>query len=387
MKTVSRSLSLFTRLSIMASALLLGQQALALGTDAGTLVSNQATVAYEVGGNVQTPIPSDPTGNSDPAAGSSTEFLVDRRVNFTIVASDGVHTSVAPGDVQAIAAFSLTNLSNAIMDWDLTLVDLTSADGSVYGLPDTDVVLINYTIRVANGDGATGEPDFGADVDFVDELGEDEIVVIYVFADAPLTLVNDDVDNFTLNATAADHATATATPGMLDDLLTQSPGADDPTIIESVFLNASGEDPTSGNATESVSDGFLVDSAALFITKVAVVDSAPFGSQKAIPGAIIEYTITIDNSAGDSDATDVSISDVIDSDVTLVLGAYGGVGQDIELDNGGAVSTCSADPSPGDADGCTYDIPNLVVGDAAGSITVAAGVILTVKFQVLIPNL
>ncbi|MCH7821930.1 MAG: hypothetical protein IIA07_07935 [Proteobacteria bacterium] len=386
MKTESRSLSLIARLSIMASALLLGQQALALGTDAGVTVSNQATVAYDVGGNLQTPIPSDPAGNNDPLAGSPTVFLVDRRVDFTIVVSDAVHTVVAPGDVQAFAAFSLTNLSNAIMDWDLTLVDLTSADPAVNGEDDTDVVLINYTIRVANGDGAAGVPDFGADLAFIDELGEDETVVIYVFADAPLTLVNDDVDNFTLNATAADHVTATATPGTLDDLLTQSGGADDPTIIESVFANVSGADG-SGNATEGESDGFIVDSAALVITKVAVVDSAPFSSEKAIPGAIIEYTITIDNSGGDSDATNVSISDVIDSDVTLVLGAYGGAGQDIELDNGGAVSTCSADPLAGDTDGCSYDIPNLVVGNATVPITVAAGVILTVKFQVLIPNL
>ena len=386
MKTVSRSLSLVMRLSVLTAALLLGQQALALGTDAGVTVSNQATVDYDVGGNAQTAIPSDPAGNSDPAAGNPTVFLVDRRVNFTIVASDGVHTSVAPGDVQAFAAFSLTNLSNAIMDWDLTLVDLTSADPAVNGEDDTNVVLINYTIRVANGDGAGGVPDFGADLEFIDELGEDETVVIYVFADAPLTLVNDDVDNFTLNATAADHASATDTPGVLDPLLTESGAPDDPTIIDSVFANASGADG-GGNATESGSDGFIVDSAALLITKVAAVFSAPFGSDKAIPGAIIEYTITIDNNAGDSDATNVSISDVIDSDVTLVLGAYGGAGQDIELNNGGAVSTCSADPSPGDADGCTYDIPNLVVGDAAGSITVLATEVLTVKFQVLIPNL
>jgi len=370
----------------MASALLLGQQALALGTDAGTSVSNQATVAYDVGGNVQTPIPSDPTGNSDPAAGSSTEFLVDRRVDFTIVASDALHTVVAPGDVQAFAAFSLTNLSNAIMDWDLTLVDLTSADPAVDGEDDTNVVLINYTIRVANGDGGAGVPDFGADIEFVDELGEDETVVIYVFADAPLTLVNDDVDNFTLNATAADHATATATPGILDPLLTESAAPDDPTIIDSVFGNDSGED-LSGNATEVWSDGFIVDSAELVITKVAAVFSAPFGSDKAIPGAIIEYTVTIDNMAGDSVATNVSISDVIDSDVTLVLGAYGGPGQDIELNNGGVVSTCSADPLAGDTDGCSHDLPNLVVGNATVPITVLAGEVLTVKFQVLIPNL
>ena len=373
MKTVSRSLSLIARLSIMASALLLGEQALALGTDAGTLVSNQATVAYDVESVAQTPIPSDPAGNSDPLLGNPTNFFVDRRVDFVLAVVDVAHVPVSPGEIDQVASFTLTNNGNAIMDFRLSVLDF-GAD--VFGLSDT-TNLGNYRIRVGNGGGAP----VLADLAYVDELAEDATVQISVFADVPLTVLNDERANIELTATAADDDLAIPTPGTLDDDLLASGGADDPTLIESVFAD------TDNNGFEFVQDGYVVISAELVITKTAVVDSAPFGSQKAIPGAIIEYTITIDNSVGDSDATDVSISDAIDADVTLVLGAYGGAGQDIELDNGGVVSTCSADLLAGDTDGCSYDIPNLVVGNATVPITVAAGEVLTVKFQVLIPNL
>ena len=118
MKTVMSKLSLLLRLGVTATAMLLGQQALALGTDAGTPVSNQATVAYSVGGAAQTPIESDPLGNSTPGLGTPTTFLVDRRVSFTLAPTDAVHTPVAPGGVDVFAAYTLTNTGNAIMDFD-----------------------------------------------------------------------------------------------------------------------------------------------------------------------------------------------------------------------------------------------------------------------------
>ncbi len=83
----------------------------------------------------------------------------------------------------------------------------------------------------------------------------------------------------------------------------------------------------------------------------------------------------------------MSISDAIDADVTFLLGQYGGAGQDISIDNGGVLSTCSADAAAGDTDGCSLDGAALVVGNANGPITVAAGEILTVRFRVEIPNL
>lgn len=382
MKTVVNRTSLFLRLGIAAAAMLLGQQALALGTDAGTTVANQATVAYSVNSEAQTPIESDPAGNSTPGAGSPTEFLVDRRVAFTIQEIGGLHTEVAPGDVQAFTEFQLTNNSNATMDFVLTAVDL-AVTATVHGEDDTGYSVAPFTIRVANADGITGVPDYAADLDFVDELGPEETVVIYVFADIPGTAPNDAYDNFTLNATAADDPDALPTVGGTPDpLLTEAGGVDDPLVIESVFANTSGADG-SGNATEGADDGFHVNSAELVITKIATVVSAPFGSSKALPDAVIEYTVTIDNSGGAAVAQNVVLTDTIQiADVTLEDEAYG-ANQDVAIDG----AFCNADlgdttPAP---DGCAYDAATGALSIAVPDI--AVGATTTITYQVRISPL
>ena len=375
MKTVKRSLGLITRLSILASALLLGQQALALGTDAGTTVSNTATVAYDVASVIQTPIESDPAGNNvaGPGNGNPTEFLVDRRVSFTLIeTSGGPTTPVAPGDISVVASFTLTNTSNAIMDFSLSVADIAT---DVFGNGDT-TNLVNYRIRAGNSGGA---PVLGDD-DFVDELAEEGVVEIYVFADAPITVQNGEYANIQLTATAADDVGAVATPGVLDADLSEVGGLDDPNVIETVFGDAGND------GFEEADASYEIISAALEITKIATVISAPFGSDKAIPGAIIEYTITVDNTTGSSDATNVAITDLIDSNVTFQTGVYNGSASDISFDAG--ASFCIADVGDTDTDGCSLDgAGNLVVGNVNLSITVASGTSLTIQFQVLIPNL
>ena len=381
MKTIKRSLGLITRLSALAFAMLLGQQALAAGTDAGVTVSNMATVAYNVASVIQTPIESDPLGNSTPGPGEGelTEFLVDRRVDFTLVASDLLATQVTPGDFQAIAAFELLNSSNAIMDWDLSVADL-GLGNDTNGFIDTGDVLVNYQIRVANGDGAGGVPVFATDEAFVDELIEDETVVIYVYADVPLALTNGAIDNFTLNATAADDPGAVATPLFLDPLLVETPGADDPTVIESVFANLSGADGF-GNATEGDDDGYEVVSAELLITKTAAVFSDDFGADKPTPNAVIEYTVLIDNSLGLSIAENVVVTDTVQiADVAFEDEAYGAL-QDVAIDAGFR----NADLGDVDTDGCSYD-----AGTGALSIAVpdiAIGATTTITYQVRISAL
>ncbi|MGA8205548.1 MAG: hypothetical protein WB812_13580 [Woeseiaceae bacterium] len=369
MKNAVKGAGLIVRLGISAAAVLFAQQVLAAGTDAGTSVQNQATVAYDVNGNSQTPIESDPAGNSTPGGGSPTAFLVDRRVDFTLVeTSGGPTTPVAPGDSDVIASFTLTNNGNAIMDFRLDVADFA---GAVFGNADS-ADLANYRIRVANGDGAGGVPDLATDLAFVDELAEDGVVEIYVFADAPGTVSNGDYANIQLTATAADDANATATPGTLDGDLTESPGADDPTLIESVFADAGND------GAEQSEDSYEIVSAALTITKTSAVISDPFSSGKAVPDAVIEYTITIDNSGGGSAAQSVVVTDNIQvADVTFEDEAYG-AGQDVAID----AAFCNADAGDADTDGCSYD-----AGTGALSIAVpdiAAGASTTITYQVRI---
>ena len=309
----------------------------------------------------------------------ATEFLVDRRVSFSLVETTGVPTTpVAPGDNNVIAQFLLTNTSNAIMDFDLSVADLAAA---VFGNADT-ADLGNYRARAANGQGALGIPIPGDD-DFVDELAEEGVVVIYVFADAPGTVQNGEYANIQLTATAADDVLAAATPNVLDDILVAEAGADDPNAIETVFGDADNNGFEEANASYEI-----ISAAALAITKIATVISNPFGSLKAVPGAIIEYTITVDNTLGASAALNVAITDSIDSNVTFLTGVYdvGGTDSDISFDSG--ASFCIADVGDTDTDGCSLDgAGNLVVGNVNLSITVASGASLTVQFQVQILNL
>ena len=69
MKRASSLASRVLRLVSLAGAMLLSQQALAVGTDAGTTVANQAQVDYDVGGVGQTFI------LSDPARGQTASFV------------------------------------------------------------------------------------------------------------------------------------------------------------------------------------------------------------------------------------------------------------------------------------------------------------------------
>lgn len=357
MNTVIKSTNLLVRLGLAVGALLLGQQALAVGTDAGTTVSNQASVAYAVSGNTQTPIESDPAGNSTPGAGNSTDFLVDRRVDFTLTA-DGVTDTVTPGDTGLTFDFTLTNTSNSTLDFEVTFVQLASTDPAVNGLLDTDADVANAVITA-----------------FVDNLAEDGVTTVTVTGDAALALINGDVANIEVTATARDPSGDAGTPVALLDT---SGSPDNAAVIDNVLADAGND------GVESAGDGFQVASAALVITKIAAVISDPINgvsaNAKAIPGAIIEYTITVDNTAGISDATGVVISDTVDADVTFLDEAYG-VGQDVDI-NG---SFCNADATDTDADGCSLDAADLVIGNVNLAITVAAGATYTITFQVEIP--
>ena len=355
MKTVVSIPGLFLRLGVATAALLLGQQALAAGTDAGTTVSNQATVSYDVGTVPQTPIESDPAGNSTPGAGSPTEFLVDRRVSFTLIEVGGTHTTpVAPGQENVIAAFTLTNTGNAIMDFRLEAADFASA---VHGINDsTD--LGNYRVRAANGDGAGGTPEL-SDLDFVDELPEEGVVEIYVFADAPLTVLNGQYANIQLTATAADDVNAAATPGTLDADLAEDAGPDDAAVIESVFAD------TDNNGFEQAEDGYEILSTVLTITKTSAVFSDDFGSGKALPNSVIEYTVTIDNTGGAAVAQNVVVTDTLQvANVTLEDEAYapGDIlidGSPCNADDGTDGDPCDYDPVSGNM---TIDVPDIGIG-------------------------
>lgn len=378
MKTVKRTFGLFGRLGMLVTALLLTQQAMAVGTDPGVTVTNQATVNYTVSGNIQAPI-----------ASNETTFLVDRRVDFTVTQVGVGLTQVAPGDDDVWVEFIVTNVSNGVLDFNLSSLQLGSAFGDVKGAgtTDSDVDMNSVTISVSTasddlpGGGSLGDgPDPAlAGPTSIDNLPEDDSIRVRIFANTPLALTNAQIANVQLIVTAADPATSVS----LVESAVWTPGS-----VDNVFANASGADGAN-NATETQEDGFQVASAALTIVKSQAVISDPFASGLAVPGARIEYSITIDNSAGAVAAAGISISDLVDADVTFIVDAYNGGASNISFDAG--ASFCLADLADGNGDGCTFDGTTLTIAGsempptALTPISVAAGAIVVVSFVVEVP--
>ena len=398
MKTVKKKLGLFARLGTTAAVLLFSQQALAVGTDPGVTVSNSASVDYEVNSVAQAPI------NTTPV-----DFLVDRRVDFTVTRMGGALTPTNVGDTATdvptasnFLDFYVTNLSNGTLDFNLAFAQLVTADGVIYGVSTEDsgtttggggddVDMANVRIRVStaidpSGSPGTGpEPTLADNITVIDDLPEDESIRVRIYADTPGLLSNGDIAGLRLLVTAAapnaaplpgDPAEGTA---LVEDL-----GADNPAEVDNVFANGDGAD-VNGNATENDIDGFVISSAALGVAKAAEVTDDPFGgvapNAKAVPGATITYTITLDNSTGGVDATAVAISDLLQVAEVAIVEA-GGIATVTLTPSVGAPSTCDAETNgvDGNGDGCVYDATADTL-DVTG-LTVPAGESLDVSFQV-----
>lgn len=329
MKRVNEIFGRMMRLTSIVAILAATQQAYAVGTPAGDTISNTASVEYSVGNVPQGAITSAPA-----------VFVVDRLVNFTLTPEDGSSTTVTPGG-QGIASFLLTNIGNAAQDFQLSADNLVGV--SINGVGDAfDMDTPMQIYADINDDGLLD----AGDTPYVDGLSADATgglnqIRLLVVADAPVGPTNGQGATIELTVVAAEGVDA-SNPGtpMTDD----SGVADDATLEQVVIANG----------TLTGQDGYVISSAAIAVSKDSEVIRDPFSSSnpKAIPGAVIEYSITADNT-GAEDATGIGFRDEIDTSlVTLALGEYG-AGDAIIEQGGSTVFTCTLDEDDlTDGDGC-----------------------------------
>jgi uncharacterized repeat protein (TIGR01451 family) len=352
------------------------QTAFAAGTDAGVTIGNRATVNYTVGTVAQTPIESSPTGNSTPGVGigANTNFVVDRRIDFDVVETGGGGLLVAPGQTNVVAMFTVTNTSNAAQGFQLGAQNLTG--GQVFGDTDnTDVGNLRVFVDNPGAGGTAGVFDAGFDtLNYVNTLGEDLSAVVFIVADVPLTVLNGQFAHVRLTAQGAVVGTNGGT------LETETAGADT-SGIDVVF-----GDPARDNS-ESADDQFEVQSASLTITKSSSLISDPFNgtgaNRKAIPGAVIEYVVSIANT-GTSPATSVRLSDTLDATLAFTAGQYNGGAADVQIDVGAVTTYCLAEAgADSNGDGCSRTGQTLNVNPTA-AISVAPGQTATMRFRATI---
>ncbi|MDT8423395.1 MAG: hypothetical protein RQ724_06455 [Desulfuromonadales bacterium] len=271
--------------------------ALAGGTAAGTPVSNQATLDYKVGGVDQTTLNSDDPGVGGTA--DATTFVVDHKVDLTVAFL--ADQTVVPGQQNAAMRYSVTNTGNKVMDISLGSVDV--------GGDNFSSTLVG--VYADGGDNTT----YNSAVDnvaFIDELAVDTTAYVWIVVNIPTGAANTQVDTWALQATAAAGGTA-STEGTALTTETNTLAA------EEVVLADAGT-----NGIESANSNFVVSTATLTISKsVAIVDTGgglPTDSF-AIPGAIMEYTITVKNTSTTVDATTVILIDTLPAQLTWVTGS------------------------------------------------------------------
>jgi uncharacterized repeat protein (TIGR01451 family) len=278
------------------------QSAFAVGTPSGTTITNQATVDFSVGGVNQTQI-------SSPTA----QFVVDSRVDLTVSEVSGNATQTTPGASNVVATFRVTNTGNSTQGYQLSIVNEVGT--TLFGQNDTTLDVDNLRTFVdSNGNGTyDAGTDTATHVNTLVTDADGESVIVFVLADIPVSATNNQYANVRLTAVAMAPGTNGTTP------IAETAGADTPSVVDIVFADA-GRD-----RTESAADQYHVRSAALTITKNTDVISDPFNGvspdAKAIPGAVVEYSVEVTNNSTTTAADAVTVTDNIPANTTFVPGS------------------------------------------------------------------
>jgi len=274
------------------------------GTAAGTSVTNTAQASYSVNGVQQS------------ATSNTTSFVVDRKVNLTVIANQPNNTQVAIGQTAAVTTFKVTNNTNGTQDFLLSssqtpITNLFTGD-------NFDVTNIHIYVD-SNGNGTY---DAGTDtVTYINELGADQSAVVFIVADIPNNQANA-LAGITLIAQVAAGGDAAA-QGLP---LAASVAPNDDAVVDVVFADndsdgLGGDVALNGQGRASLGYEITTRNVALSVAKSQLVLNDPVNlalSPKAIPGAVVQYCLIVNNGTVGTPASNVVLTDVIPANTTYV---------------------------------------------------------------------
>jgi len=306
---------------------------------AGDDITNTATLTFSVGGVVQ------------PIEADSVTFKEDRKLLFDVVRG-GTTGLVSTGGTKQATSFTLANNGNSAQGF--LLKGLNNVNGTLdphLGANDSfDGLIVETFIEVGPTPGYQQGED---NVAFVASLAVGASQIVYVVSTIPGLLADADVAVMTLVAQVAiDSSTGIAADAIMeDDNGHVSKGGDDFTngaadlnalivaggtnpdgiaTMETVFGDPAGTQDGDASlfgdetfdAQHSDDNSYTIASAVITVTKVSKVIYDPINldeaitsnpnGPKAIPGAYIQYTITIDNDALSPVSADLTtLADVI----------------------------------------------------------------------------
>lgn len=277
-------------------------------TTAGTPIENVASVTYTVNGTNQS------------TTSTTASFVVDRKVNFTVVTAQAGLTQVNLEQENAITTFRVTNLTNDVQDF---LLDPDQQNIALGIFPGTDNFdMQNLRVFVDSNDNDVYDPDVDT-ATWIDELAPDASVAVFIVGNVP-NQSNAAIAYNSLQVIAAAGG-ATGTQGALlipTDL--NLGNADD--IIDVVFADDDSDGTFAGdiarNGRGRAYSGYEVGTrdVDLTVTKTARIlsDGVNALNPKAIPGATVEYCLVVRNATLLTPANAVTLTDIVPANTTFV---------------------------------------------------------------------
>jgi uncharacterized repeat protein (TIGR01451 family) len=325
--------------------------AYAAGTASGSTITNNVSVDYQVGGVGQTQVTASDT------------FTVDRKINLVVAEVGSSTTSVSPGQTSAVTAFTVTNSSNATLDFALAASQVTGGSAPHGGTDNFDVT--GVTIYADTNGNGSYDPGTDQAITYLDQIAADQSRTVFIVANVPLGRVTGDIAEVRLTATAREGTAA----GSLGAVITETVGANT-AGVDTVFADTNANGNTARDGISFAEDDYTVLAAALSASKTSRIISDPFNgtnNPKMIPGATIEYCIAVANAAGGATATGIAVSDTLPTTTTYDT-VYG-----IKLNGTVTGTTCNADGTTGGT---------FAAGTVSGSLSnIAAGVTRTLVFR------
>lgn len=304
----------------VAFAALTAQAALADGTPACTSIANTATVAYNVGTVAQTPV-----------NGIAAPFIVGNKV-IPVVAVQDASPGVPAihGATNTVLKFTVTNDGNKVQDYALSTVNLATGQTAWAGI--TDEVDAGNAIAYVESGGTVGYQ-VGEDTAlFIDELNPiftyplevttgTKTVYVVVTGPVPVTAGNNENALYALVATT--HRGGTAGGPIGAAVVNGETGTCGEDTVFADLAISTGPNDADLDGKDSDRSGLVVSaSATVEVTKTSAVYSDPVNgttSPKAIPGAVVTYTITITNPvASNATVSGVTIADSLNNEIAVI---------------------------------------------------------------------
>lgn len=308
--------SLFAALTVAAAASpvapVLNQTALAQTatlTAPGTNISHSITANFKIGTTDQT------------AVSTAVTYKVDRYINFKVVAMTDItqlNRTAQPGATKVPIAFGVSNLSNDTID--INLEALQYATGGNAGATNTDSFNVdNVTIYVdKNNDRILTEATDPIQT-YIDEIAPGQTRYFWVVADIPSTVTNKQSAGIEVVSTALNGGTANVKGAAIQEV--NNGGL---TGVDTIFGEEATSNSVAYNGIYTTVDYYEASAAALVYTWKSTVLSDITGSSnpKLIPGASVEFCLTVSNGASAAKAAGVKISNTFPADLTFST-AYG----------------------------------------------------------------